>query len=201
MESSRSDKFQQTGKLPAFENLWKNLLENHNNDVIMSVMASQITSLTIIYSIVFIQGADQRKHQSSASMAFVRGIHRWPVNSPNKGPVTRKMFPFDDVIMWSDLASIFHGSSTGERESLIYKQPTKIRMMMSWTPLLTLCEGNPPVTGGFPTRWTSDEDIWCFFDVSLNEMLNKPTINWWSETPWRSCDITAMCIVNSDDIF
>ena len=44
-------------------------------------------------------GADQRKHQSSASMAFVRGIHQWPVNSPHKGPVTRKMFPFDDVIM------------------------------------------------------------------------------------------------------
>ena len=44
-------------------------------------------------------GADQGKHQSSASLAIVRGIHRWPVNSPHKGPVTRKMFPFDDVIM------------------------------------------------------------------------------------------------------
>ena len=43
--------------------------------------------------------ADQRKHQSSASLAFVRGIHRWPVNSPHKRPVTRKMFPFDDIIM------------------------------------------------------------------------------------------------------
>ena len=42
---------------------------------------------------------DQRKHQSSASLAFVRGIHRRPVNSPHKGPVMRKMFPFDDVIM------------------------------------------------------------------------------------------------------
>ena len=39
------------------------------------------------------------KHQSSASLAFVRGIHRWPVNSPHKGPLTRKFFPFDDVIM------------------------------------------------------------------------------------------------------
>ena len=47
----------------------------------------------------FIQGADQRKNQSSTSLAFVRGIHRWPVNSPHKGPVTRKMFPFDDVTM------------------------------------------------------------------------------------------------------
>ena len=44
-------------------------------------------------------GPDQRKHQSYASLAFVRGIHRGPVNSPHKSPVTRKMFPFDDVIM------------------------------------------------------------------------------------------------------
>ena len=47
----------------------------------------------------FIQGADQRKYQSSASLAFARGIPRWPVNSPHKGQVPRKMFPFDDVIM------------------------------------------------------------------------------------------------------
>ena len=64
----------------------------------MGVMASQITSLTIVYSTVY-SGADQRKHQSSASLAFVRGIHRGPVNSSHKWPVTRKMFPFDDVIM------------------------------------------------------------------------------------------------------
>ena len=70
----------------------------HYNDVIMSAMASQITSLAIVYSIVY-SGADKRKHQGSASLAFVRGIHRWPGNSPHKGPVTRKMFPFDDVIM------------------------------------------------------------------------------------------------------
>ena len=71
----------------------------HNyNDVIMSAMASQIISLTIVYPIVY-SGADQRKHQSSASLAFVRGIHRWPVNSPHKRPVTRKMFPFNAVIM------------------------------------------------------------------------------------------------------
>ena len=70
----------------------------HYNDVIMSAIASQITSLTIVYSIVYL-GADQRKHQSSASLAFVRGIYRWPVNSPHKGPVTRKMFPLHDVIM------------------------------------------------------------------------------------------------------
>ena len=60
----------------------------------MSTMASQITSVSIVYSTV-----DQRKQQSSASLAFVKGIHRGPVNSPNKGTVTRKMFPFDDVIV------------------------------------------------------------------------------------------------------
>ena len=70
----------------------------YNITVIMSAMASQITSLTIVYSIVY-SGTDQRKHQSTASLAFVRGIHRWPVNSSHKRPVTRKMFPFDDVIM------------------------------------------------------------------------------------------------------
>ena len=44
-------------------------------------------------------GADQRKLQSCASLAFVRGIHRWPMNSTHKGQVTRKMFSFDDVII------------------------------------------------------------------------------------------------------
>ena len=72
--------------------------ESHYNDVIMSAMTSQIVSLTIVYSTVY-SGADQRKHQSSASLTFVRGIHRGPVNSPHKWSVTRKMFPFDDVIV------------------------------------------------------------------------------------------------------
>ena len=70
------------------QRIW-NFVKYHYNDVIMGEIASQITS-------------DQRKHQSSASLAFVWGIHRWPVNSPHKWAVMRKMFPFDDVIMcWS----------------------------------------------------------------------------------------------------
>ena len=78
----------------------------HYSDVIMGAMASQITSLTIVYSTVY-SGGDQRKHQSSASLAFVRGSHRWPVNSPHKRPVTRKMFPFHDVIMYLLCAELF----------------------------------------------------------------------------------------------
>ena len=61
-------------------------------------LASQITSLTIVYSTVY-SGTDERKHQNSASLAFVRGIHPWPVNSSHKGPVTRKTFPLDGVVM------------------------------------------------------------------------------------------------------
>ena len=70
----------------------------HYDDVIMGAMTSQITSLTIVYSTLY-SGADQRKHQSSASIAFVQGIHRGSMNSPHKRPVTRKRSPFDDVIM------------------------------------------------------------------------------------------------------
>ena len=74
------------------------LFISHYCDAIMGTIASQITSLTMVYSTVY-SGADQWKHQSSASLAFVWGIHRGSVNYPHKWPVTRKMFPFDDVIM------------------------------------------------------------------------------------------------------
>ena len=80
----------------------------------MSTMASQITSLTIVYSTITLS-ANHRKYPSSESLAFVRGIHRWPVNSPNKWAVTGKMFPFEDVIMvypHTDMIFYCH-SSTG----------------------------------------------------------------------------------------
>ena len=71
---------------------------DHYSDVIMGAMASQITSLTIVFSTVY-WGTDQRKHQSSVTLAFVGGIPRWLGNSPHKWPATWKMFPFDDIIM------------------------------------------------------------------------------------------------------
>ena len=67
----------------------------------MGTMASHITNLTIVYSTVY-SDADQRKHQSSASLAFARGIHRGPVNSPHKWPVTRKMLSFDDEVIMEE---------------------------------------------------------------------------------------------------
>ena len=73
----------------------------------MDSMASQITSLAIVYSTIY-SGTDQRKHQSSVSLAFVQGIPQSPVNSLPKWPVTQKMFPFDDVIMGSLVLRINH---------------------------------------------------------------------------------------------
>ena len=64
----------------------------------MGAMPSQIIRFTTVYSSVY-SGADQRNHQSSASLAFLWGIHRWPVNSPHKWPVTRKNFSVDDVVL------------------------------------------------------------------------------------------------------
>ena len=91
--------------------------ECHYTYVIMGAMASHITSLTIVYSSVY-SGADQRKHQSSASLAFVWGIHWWPANSPQKWPATRKIFPFDDVIMPFPLLVLCVGNSCHKRPAL-----------------------------------------------------------------------------------
>ena len=81
-------------------------------------MASQINGVSIVYSIVYL-GADQRKHQSSASLAFVREIHWLPVNSPHKGPLALKMFPFDDVIMFTAFNPSFQydAGSVGAKRS------------------------------------------------------------------------------------
>ena len=92
----------------------------HYNDVMMGAMASQITNFTIVYSTVYSRHR-WKKYQSSASLASVRGIHLWPVKSPQKWPVTRKMYPFDDVIM-----SERHMASLGHNESMMvstYKSP------------------------------------------------------------------------------
>ena len=90
--------------------------------------------LTIVYSTVY-SDADQRKHQSSASLAFVWVIHRGPVNSPHKRPVPRKMFPFDDVTMIpiqsrskrkkTIRCCTMDGWKLGERELLIWVKMVK----------------------------------------------------------------------------
>ena len=79
-------------------NAWIMELLHHYIEVIMGTMVSKITSVSMVCSTAH-PGINQRKYKSSVSLVFVRGIHWRPVNPSHKGPVTRKMFPFDDVIM------------------------------------------------------------------------------------------------------
>ena len=67
--------FDSAGSMIITVSVYAWIVLNHYDDVIMITMASQMTSLTILYSIVY-SGADERKHQNSALLAFVRGIHR-----------------------------------------------------------------------------------------------------------------------------
>ena len=73
----------------------------HYSDVMVSAMASQVTSLRIVYS-TFDSSADQTKYQSSASLASVRGTRRWPMISPHKGPMKQKCFNLmkPTCVMW-----------------------------------------------------------------------------------------------------
>ena len=134
----------------------------------MSAMASHIASVTIVYSTVY-SGADRRKHQSSASLAFVQGIHRWPANSAHKGPVTRKLLPFDDVIMskvtLKDVDEIDQYQATTEHNK---GKTVAIRLGM-----MTSSNGNFfRVTGHLcgeftghrwiPRTKASDAELWCF---------------------------------------
>ena len=68
----------------------------------MGAMTSQITSVSVVCSTVC-WGADHRKHQSSASLAFTRE-YRWPIDSPHKGPSDAENIPFDDVIIFFDIS-------------------------------------------------------------------------------------------------
>ena len=83
----------------------------HYNGVIISAMAFQITSFSTICPTAC-SGADQRKHQSSASLSIVRGIHGGgDIPLTHKVPVTLKMFPFDDVTRNRNTWDSFHTSS------------------------------------------------------------------------------------------
>ena len=108
----------------------------HYTDVIMSTIASQITSLTIVYSTLY-SDADQRNYQSSASLAFLWGIHRRPVDSPHKWPVTRKMFPFDDVIMKAQHHQTISMSSSCDTPMVTILLENVI--LLSWKIHLTKC--------------------------------------------------------------
>ena len=69
----------------------------HYSDIIMSTMASQIPGFPVLLNRLL--GCRSKETSKLRYTGFVNGIPRWPVHSSHKGPVTRKMFPFDDFIM------------------------------------------------------------------------------------------------------
>ena len=186
----------------------------------MTAVGSQITSLTIVYSTVY-SGADQRKHQSSASLAFMRGIHRGPVDSPHIGPVTRKMFPFDDVIMGGRktttptiivtvivLTLEGNGSlSASERKKSVcwhWISLNSLRPSDAYTRRRQQMETFSALLALFPAQRPGTRSFDVFFDLRLNKWLSKQWWDWWFETPlrplWRHCNICVgnQTIIGSD---
>ena len=68
----------------------------HWSDVTMSAMVSQITGIWTVCSVVCSLTLKSKKTSKLGVIGFVRGNHQWPVDFPHKGPITRKMFPFDE---------------------------------------------------------------------------------------------------------
>ena len=132
----------------------------------------------IVYSIVC-SGADQRKHQSSASLAFVREIYRWPVNSPHKEPVTRKMFPFDSVVMSQNFAiSIFSDGMVTTTNfgivSLFFNNRLIFSMMLFWWP-------DDIVQNGWRhLKWFQGFTLVPYLDLSISRV----PLHWLSLQRW-----------------
>ena len=182
-----------------FIHKWWSFVKDYHR--VHSVLASQITSLIIVHSTVY-SDADQWKHQCSASLAFVQGIHRGPVNSPHKWPVTRKMFPFDDVIMYamyfsSHIPHAWTVSKNFNRYVIIITDipyAIYIYMVRSW-------HGNAFYITG-PIRWKSTSDrrpcrksvlrtYGVLHDVSLNNLLNTLS-NCCRRHDWCPCNFIGM---------
>ena len=149
----------------------------------------------------FVLAQLKRKRQGSASLACVRGIHQSPVNSRHKGPVTRKMFPLDDVIMWTAYNSLRIWTDTKNNRDQCYPVPQVPsfprgrHQMETFSALLAVCAGNSPVTGEFPAQRPVTRSLDVCFDLRPNKRLSKQSWGWWFETPsrplWRHCNATV----------
>ena len=130
----------------------------------MSAVPSQITSVSIVCSTVC-SGEDQRKHQSSASLAFVRGIHRWPMDSPNKRPVTRKYYHL--VMPWPECTHIVPALSYrefgdfGPKVGLIHSIP----LVRNYSPFLRIENCMLNITFIFGRCMSPQLSCWCPGDL------------------------------------
>ena len=167
---------------------------HHFSAVIMRAMTSQVIGASIVYS-DFCPGAYQRKLQSFTSLDFVTGIHRWPMNSPRQGPVTRKMFPFDDIIMNSlDFCRSNIHIYFIRRHCFYF---CLIQTSGKFVPLDSIDNGSLSVHVMVlvPIRASHKRQVMQSFDVAF---LSGWT-NCWTDglatgvwDSWRSCDVTVM---------
>ena len=155
------------------------LITAHYNDVIMGTIASQITSLTIVFSTIYLD-TYQRKHQSSASLVFVWGIHWKLVNSPHKWPVTRIMFPFHDVIMIQGLIGWWPHDYMFKFHM---KYPHSLKLLLLWCMmLLSSCAGWYKISTLFYIKIT--QKIGRFLDHPVHVSQNKTSTRLKSEWEW-----------------
>ena len=143
----------------------------------MGATASQITSLTIVYSTAY-SGAYQRKHQSSASLAFVRGIHRYRWIPHTKDQWRGKCFH----LMTSSWGIIWQGSLSNYHDDW--------RWLDAW--YQDISNSHDDVIKG-PETWTLMFSLILVSGVSLNKRLKKPPSHRWLEAPgcslWRHCNV------------
>ena len=153
----------------------------------MTMLASQITSLMVVYSIVYL-GVNQRKHQSSASLAFVREIHRGPVNFPHKWPVTRKMFPLDDVIMTIIIGITITLNATSTMIIMMHYDVIEWKHFPRYWPFVRGIHRSPVNS---PHKGQLRGAVMISLTCALNKRLSKQTWGWWFETQsrslWRHC--------------
>ena len=157
----------------------------HYSDVIMGTMGSQITSLTIVYSTVY-SGADKGKHQSTASLAIVRGIHWWLVNSH-----AQMASNAENVSIWWRHHACFTYGMWWRYQALAtcsLAQLYKTMMTSYGNAFCTTC----PLCGPL-TPVDSPHKRFDYF-VSQKKLVNKQSSCQLSGIPWYSCDIAVMCV-------
>ena len=141
-------------------------------------MAFQITGVSVACSIICL-GADQRKHQRSASLAFVRGIYRWPMDSPHQGLITRIKSPFDNVFMWTTAMAIFLWYNLGLKPDDDFASPMRSRHLTSEKNLAT----------GFMMT-SSNGNIFCFTGPLCGEFTGY---RWIPRTKTGSLMFSLIC--------
>ena len=142
----------------------------HYGGAITGAIASQITSLAIVYS-AFYSGADQRKTSKLRVTGLCAGNSPGNGEFPHKWPVTRKMFPFDDVIVYSDIPCRWHLHILTSQICLPWYNPVLWWLITYWTTLLPVIHNllltNKTHLNKFPARVHEKEDIFLLFAETL----------------------------------